>query len=193
MSTLDYFEVESPDQVGADQYRRLASVVIGDHGLLKVIQKIHIYIDPGVPVFVAVGITRTLLAAIRVSDIGAITNQDGHVIISINEETYLAALLQVLWNRFSKDMVQQPDRFTIMMDLTQKEAEILPDMVVIDPTDTLYKDLIYSMQIICPEGFKVRKQNFLAGKFYFVASEDTLSEDIMPLVREKFALMGETI
>lgn len=193
MSTLDYFEVESPDQVGADQYRRLASVVIGDHGLLKVIQKIHIYIDPGVPVFVAVGITRTLLAAIRVSDIGAITNQDGHVIISINEETYLAALLQVLWNRFSKDMVQQPDRFTIMMDLTQKEAEILPDMIVIDPTDTLYKDLIYSMQIICPEGFKVRKQNFLAGKFYFVASEDTLSEDIMPLVREKFALMGETI
>ncbi|MBN1167415.1 MAG: methanogenesis marker 17 protein [Methanospirillaceae archaeon] len=193
MSTLDYFEVESTDKVGADQYRRLASVVIGDHGLLKVIQKIHIYIDPEVPVFVAVGITRTLLAAIRVSDIGAITNQDGQVIISINEETYLAALLQVLWNRFSKDMVQQPDRFTIMMDLTNEEAEILPDMIVIDPTDTLYKDLIYSMQIICPEGFKVRKQNFLAGKFYFVASEDTLPEDIMPLVREKFALMGETI
>lgn len=191
MGTLDYFEVESPDHVGAQQYRRLASVVIGDHGLLRILEKIHIYIDPEIPIFVAVGVTRRLLSAIRVRDVGAIINQEGHVVISIAEETYLAPLLQVLWNRFSKDMVQQPDRFTIELDLSEDEAERLGDLVVIDPTDTLYKDLIYSMQIICPEGFKVRKQSFSAGKFYFVASEDTLAEDIMPLVREKFALMGE--
>jgi len=191
MSTLDYFEVESTDPVGRDQYHRLASVVIGDHGLIGVLKKIHIYIDPEIPIFVATGITRKLLHEIRVSDIGSVSHENGHVTISIGEETYFAALLQMLWDRFGKDLVNQPDRFTILMDLDEKVAETLSDLVVIDPTESLYKDLIYSLQVICPEGFKVRKQSFSEGKFFFVASEDTLDEDVMPLVREKFALMGE--
>jgi putative methanogenesis marker protein 17 len=189
MSTLDYFVVESPDTVGAEQYRKLASIVIGDHKLLRVLSKIHIYIDPEVPIFIATGITKKLLHEVKVSDIGDINYENGHVTISIGEETYLAALLKMLWDRYSKDRVNQPDRFTILMDMDETEAKILSDLVVIDPTETLYKDLIYSMQVICPEGFKVRKQSFSEGKFFFIASENTLEEDVMPLVRAKFALM----
>jgi hypothetical protein len=32
---------------------------------------------------------------------------------------------------------------------------------------------------------------FSKEKFSFVASEDTLAEDLNPLIRERFALMGE--
>jgi hypothetical protein len=49
------------------------------------------------------------------------------------------------------------------------------------------------MQVICPEGFKVKKQHFQDGKFWFIASENTLAEDVMPLIDEQFALIGETI
>jgi hypothetical protein len=57
MSTLEYFEVDSTEPVGAQLYRRIASTVITDHNLLKVLERLRIFIDPSVPVFVAVGIT----------------------------------------------------------------------------------------------------------------------------------------
>jgi len=47
--------------------------------------------------------------------------------------------------------------------------------------------------VIQPEGFKVRRQYYGDEKFYLVASENTLPEDFEDLVREKFALMGESL
>jgi putative methanogenesis marker protein 17 len=79
------------------------------------------------------------------------------------------------------------------MPLERSDSESLPDMVVSDPSETLYKDLIYAMQTIAPEGFKVRRQYYGNGKFYYVASENTLDEDITPLLSEKFRLMGESL
>ena len=64
-------------------------------------------------------------------------------------------------------------------------------MVVADPTEGLYKDLIYALQVIQPEGFKVRRQFYGEGKFWFVASENTIREDILSLIDEKFGKMGE--
>jgi len=66
----------------------------------------------------------------------------------------------------------------------------IEDLAVADPTEGLFKDLIYSMQVICPEGFRVKKQNFHEGRFWFVASENTLPEDVTPLVDEQFRIMG---
>ncbi|PKL59477.1 MAG: methanogenesis marker 17 protein, partial [Methanomicrobiales archaeon HGW-Methanomicrobiales-4] len=59
-------------------------------------------------------------------------------------------------------------------------------------TEGLFKDLIYTMQVICPEGFRVKKQSFRNGRFWFVASENTLVEDVLPLVDEQFAIMEES-
>lgn len=69
----------------------------------------------------------------------------------------------------------------------------MDDMIVADPTEGLFKDLIYALQLICPEGFRVKKQVFQEGKFWFVASENTLEEDVLPLVREQFVKMGEEL
>jgi putative methanogenesis marker protein 17 len=193
MSTFDYFEVESPEETGGEYYRRLAGIVLLDHDLVKVISKLHIFIDPRVPIFVAVGVTKRLPLAIRVRDIGDVNIQDRKVTISIGDETHLAALLKLLWDRFGKERVDQPDRFTIVMMLEPEESEALPDLGVVDPSEALYKDLIYAMQTIAPEGFKVRRQYYGGGKFYYVASENTLPDDVLRLVEEKLALMGESL
>jgi hypothetical protein len=37
----------------------------------------------------------------------------------------------------------------------------------------------------------VRSEKFSKERFSFAASEDTLDEDLTPLIRDKFALMGE--
>lgn len=60
MSTLEYFEVDSTEPVGGQLYRRIASTVITDHNLLKVLERLRIFIDPAIPIFIAVGVTRTV-------------------------------------------------------------------------------------------------------------------------------------
>ena len=191
MQTLEYFEVDSTEPVGGALYRRIASTVITDHNLLKVLERLRIFIDPAVPLFIAVGITRTVPRTITISDLAGVTSDEQKITLAIADETYLADLLQILWKKFGKDQISQPDRFTIEIqtsgDIVLSEVEALP---VADPTEGLFKDLIYSMQVICPEGFRVKKQYFYEGKFWFVASENTLPEDVSPLVDEQFRIMG---
>lgn len=193
MEAVEYFEVECPEETGGEYYRRIADVVLLDHNLIRVIWKLHIFIDPGVPLFIATGRTRKLPGIVTLRDFSDVNVKDRKVTISIGNETYLAPLLKILWEKYGKDRVEQPDRFTIILDLDESEAQNLPDIPVYDPSESLYKDLIYALQVIQPEGFKVRKQYYGDGRFYLVASEDTLPEDIEDIVRDKFALMGESL
>lgn len=192
MASIEYFEVECPEKTGGRYYQRIADVVLLDHNLIRVIQKIHFFIDPRVPIFVAVGITRKMPGPVRLRDFSDVSVQDDKVTISIGDETYLAKLLKSLWDIFGKERVEQPDRFTVVITAGTDETKDLEDLVVDDPSLSIYKDLIYALQVIQPEGFKVRRQYYGDGRFYLVASEDTLPEDIDDLVREKFALLEES-
>jgi putative methanogenesis marker protein 17 len=167
--------------------------VLLDHNLLRVIRKLHIFIDPGVPIFVAVGVTKKLPGIVRLRDFAEVVATEQKITISIGDETYLAPLLQILWERYGKENVSQPDRFTIILPTDGSESRDIEDLPVFDPSESIYKDLIYALLVIQPEGFKVRRQWYGREKFYLVASEDTLPEDIEDLVREKFALMGERL
>ena len=72
--------------------------------------------------------------------------------------------------------------------------ELVQSLVVADPSETLHKDIIYALQYIAPEGFKVRRQYIKDEKFYYVASEDTLPGDIVEtMVVPIFAKMGVTL
>jgi putative methanogenesis marker protein 17 len=191
MSGLEYFVVESPEATGKAYYERIAEVVLQDLNLLQVVEKLHIYVDPRIPIFVAVGITRQLPAQVRIRDFASVIPLEGRVTLSIGEETYLAPLLSLLWDRYGKAQVDQPDRFTVVVTAPGVTAQEIEETVVLDPTESLYKDLIYALICIQPEGFKVRKQTYGDGRFYFVASEDTLPEDVVQtLVAEKFRLIG---
>jgi putative methanogenesis marker protein 17 len=193
MGSLDYFEVECPEPLGGEYYKKIASTVLLDHDLVKVVSKIHIFIDPSVPIFIAVGITKRLPTPVKVRDFADVNIEDHKVTISIGDEKYLAAFLKILWDKFEKSHVEQPDRFSIVMALERQQSEDLQDLVVTDPSEALYKDLIYALQTIAPEGFKVRRQYYGKGKFYYVASENTLDEDVTPLLHDKFGLMGEEL
>ena len=194
MTTLEYFEVDSPEpeKAGADMYRRIASTVITDHNLLKVLDRLRIYIDPGYPIFIAVGLTRTVPRNITVSDIAGVTIDGQKITLLIADETYLADLLQLLWMSYGKDKVSQPDRFTIEIQTGEEANFDIESLAVADPTEGLFKDLVYSMQVICPEGFKVKKQHFHDGRFWFIASENTLPEDVSPMIDEQFLIMEAT-
>jgi putative methanogenesis marker protein 17 len=191
MPAIEYFEVESPEAVGAEYYRQIANDVLLDHNLLRVIHKIHISIDPKVPIFVAVGILKKITTRVRVGDFANVNPLEGRITLVISDETYLAPMLKIFWQKFGKDHVDQPDRFTVILYDVRADLKEIEDIVVADPSESLYKDLIYALRCIAPEGFRLRSEIFSKEKFSFVASENTLPENIDEIIREKFALMGE--
>lgn len=193
MLAIEYFVVECYDKTGGEYYEQLAEVVLLDHNLLRVVHKLHIFIDPRVPVFVATGVTKTIHSHITVNDFANVQIEGETVTIAIGEETYLSELLRILWDKFGKEHVDQPDRFTIILTLPEEETKKISEIVVVDPSESLYRDLIYALQVIAPEGFKVRRQYFGKEKFYYIASENTLPESSDELIREKFELMGESL
>lgn len=191
MAALEYFEVECPEPLGAEYYRQITNDVLLDHNLLKVIEKLHIFIDPKVPLFVAVGTLRKITTIVRVRDFANVNPLEGKITLVISDETYLAPMLKIFWEKFGKDHVEQPDRFTVMLYDVKMDPKEIEEIVVADPSESVFRDLIYAFRCIAPEGFRLRSENFTKTKFSFVASENTLAEDIGALVAAKFALVGE--
>ncbi len=193
MDSLEYFQVESPEAVGAEYYRKIVGTVLQDLDLLKIISKLHVFIDPRVPVFVAVGVIRKLPSLIRVKDTGGVKIEEQKATISIADETYLAPLLSALATRFGKEHIDQPDRFTVIITADESIPSDFEEMPIADPREGIFRDLIYALQYMAPEGFKVRRQDVQSDRFWYVASEDTLDDRMVrTLVHEKFALMGES-
>jgi putative methanogenesis marker protein 17 len=191
MPAIEYFEVECPEPVGAEYYRQITNDVLLDHNLLRVIHKLHIAIDPKVPIFVAVGILKKITTRVRVGDFANVNPLEGKIVLVISDETYLAPMLKIFWQKFGKDHVEQPDRFTVILYDVKTEPKEIEEIIVADPSESLYKDLIYAFRCIAPEGFRLRSEKFNKEKFSFVASENILSENLDEIIREKFALMGE--
>jgi putative methanogenesis marker protein 17 len=192
MLAIEYFEVECPEPLGATYYKQITNDVLLDHNLLRVINKLHVFIDPKVPIFVAVGTLKKITSVVRVRDFASVNPVGEKITLVLSDERYLAPMLKIFWQKFGKDKVEQPDRFTVILYNVDTDAREIEDLVVADPSESLFKDLIYALRLIAPEGFRVRSEKFSKEKFSFVASEDPLAEDLNPLIREKFALIGET-
>ena len=128
MQAIEYFEVECTEKLGGEYYRQIANDVLLDHNLLRVIHKIHIYIDPKIPIFVAVGILKKVATLVRVGDIANVNPQEGKMTLAISDETYLAPMLKLFWDRFGKDHVDQPDRFTVILTGVATGAQEIEEM-----------------------------------------------------------------
>ena len=175
MSGLDYLHVEATED-GGKKYEEIATAVLQDHNLLSIVEGLYIYIDPSAPLFAAAGVIRPPRTAIRVSDVGNVLIEDEKkATIAVGSETYLAAMLKMLWDKLGHDNVDQPDRFTVIISGVAIPKD-LKDWVVTDPAESLFKDLIYAIQVIAPEGFKVRRENYGKNRFSYAASENSLPE-----------------
>jgi putative methanogenesis marker protein 17 len=193
MHAVEYFEVECPEPLGGEYYQQIANDVLLDHNLLRAVNKLHIYVDPGVPIFVAVGVLHKITTLVRVRDFAAVNPVADKIMLVLSNETYLAPMLRIFAEKFGNDHVEQLDRFTVVLRDVGADPREIEDIVVADPSISVYKDLIYALKCIAPEGFRIRKEHYTTDKFFFVASEDTLPPEVDALVRSKFAMMGETM
>lgn len=191
MQAVEYFEVDCPEPWGARSYRQIANIVLQDHNLIRTINKLHIYVDPNVPIFIAVGTLHKITSLVRVRDFAAVTPLEGKITLVLASEMYLAPMLRIFWEKFGQERVEQADRFTVILRGVQVKAPEIEEIVVADPSVSLYKDLVYALKCIAPEGFRIRREKYSAGRFFFVASEDILPDEVDGHVRTLFAKIGE--
>jgi putative methanogenesis marker protein 17 len=151
------------------------------------------YVDPGIPLFIAAGVLHRITTLVRVGDFANVNPLEGKITLVLSNETYLAPMLKIFWEKFGQEHVEQADRFTVILRGVPVKAAEIEQIVVADPSEAVYKDLIYAFKCIAPEGFRIRREKYEKGKFYFIASEDTLAGDIDAHVQSLFAKMGETM
>ena len=189
---IDYFEVECREEAGRKAYMDIAADVLQDLDLIKIVSKIYIYIDLDFPFFLAVGETRKLPPTVKIRDFSNVMELEGKILLNIADETYLSQMLTILWDKFGRDSIEQPDRFTVTISAELAGAKEIEDTVVYDPSISMYKDLIYALQWIAPEGFRVRREWIDKGKFFYIASENTLPPGILDtIVAEKQKIISE--
>jgi len=192
MDALEYFEVECAEETGRQTYQQIADNILKDLDLSRSIGRLHIYIDPETPLFLAVGLIKQIPGTVRIGDFSSALEKEDGIVLDIGEETYLSQMLTVLWDMFGRDLIDQPDRFTVFIHVPGLNARDIENIEVVDPSAGLYRDIIYALQWIAPEGFKVRRELISRGRFFYLASENTLEEDLIDtLVAEKFRLMEE--
>jgi len=194
MKGLEYFEVECVEPVGAETYRQIADDILSDLNLNQSIGRLHIYIDPETPLFLAVGVIKQMPGLVHIRDFASALRTDEGVILDIGNETYLSPMLSILWDNYGRDLITQPDRFTVKILVPGLDPRQIEDLIVVDPSKGMFHDIIYALQWIAPEGFKVRRQTIGEGFFSYVASENTLDEDeIDLLLKEKFTCVGVNV
>lgn len=191
MKGLEYFVVECTEPVGAQTYRQIADDILSDLNLNQSIGRLHIYIDPETPLFLAVGVIKKMPGLVHIRDVASALKTEDKIVLDVGSETYLSPMLSILWDAFGRDLITQPDRFTVQIHVPDLDPRAIEEMVVVDPSEGMYHDIIYALQWIAPEGFKVRRQTIGEGHFSYVASENTLDEAVIDaLLKEKFAIVG---
>ncbi len=174
--------VESPEEVGADIYRKVIIDVLSDLALGRVLLKIRAFVDVTEPVFIFVGLRKKGLPSVKLSDfadleIGGYGKPE--VVISLNKEAYIPKLLTKLWERYGRGNILHKERTMIVVETPDymTEVDLLEDMVIDEKVQEINDRIIDAMLRIIPEGFRVRYHELTEEYILFVASEDPIKQD----------------
>ncbi len=174
--------VESPEEVGADIYRKVIIDVLSDLALGRVLLKVRAFVDVTEPVFIFVGLRKKGLPSVKLSDfadleIGGYGKPE--VVISLNKEAYIPQLLNKLWERYGRGNILHKERTMIVVETPDymTEVDLLEDMVIDEKVQEINDRIIDAMLRIIPEGFRVRYHELTEEYILFVASEDPIKQD----------------
>ncbi|MFP4654645.1 MAG: methanogenesis marker 17 protein [Methanohalobium sp.] len=182
MEPLETFEVEAPYQSEADQYREILKDIISDMVLAQSIGRIKVVIKPEESLFQMALVLRGGLSPVKTTDFAAVNVGElgkNEVVIKINNEKYLSKLLKILWDKYGRLNVRQPERKTVAVKTENPMDKIsdVENIVVDDPKNTLQKRVVDLAVRAVPEGFRVRYHSFKGSNFIFVASEDLMKQE----------------
>jgi len=183
MEPLEVFQIEMPgEDYGAEKYREIISDILQDLGLIRSIGRLYVYVDIKKPYFAVFGLLRGKQLPLRVRDVGDLIPVEGGYQITVEDEEHMADLLRVLWESYGRDKVEQPERNVLVVESDTS----LEELIVADVEKEFRRDLADALIRIAPEGFRNRRNEMGKDSFFFLASEETITPDMIAEVKEKF-------
>jgi putative methanogenesis marker protein 17 len=180
MEPLETFKVESTDPEGAAKYEEVIRDVLSDLNLARAIGRLHVYIDPVQPVFIAVGLFRQGLPTLKLGDVADIASVNEGLLVSVRDEEYAAKAVGKLYLKYGRDRIIPTDRTAVIVPAAgdfARQHDDIASIVVYDPRDELKKSVIDALIRITPEGFRIRKHYISEHMLAFIASEDPIRPD----------------
>jgi putative methanogenesis marker protein 17 len=188
------FTVESTDLEGAKKYDGVVRDVLSDLNLVRAIGRLHVYIDPKQPVFIAVGLFRRSLPTLTLGDVADIASVNEGLMVSVRDEQYAATAVGKLYLKYGRDQLIPTDRTAVIVPHAAdyaKQYEDIASIVVYDPKDELKKAVIDALIRITPEGFRVRKHYISEHMLAFIASEDPIKPEWIDICRSLRERIGK--
>jgi len=181
MDSLEVFDVESAIAPEQEFYRKIIEDNLSNLKLAPAIGRIKVVLRPEDSLFQMAILLRDVGTRVTTIDIADVDAKPiaREIIISIKKEQYIPELLGILWERYGKANISQPDRWTVTIstDNPKEEAAFLKDMMVADPKHRLHENLVDFAIRVTPEGFRVRYHLYKGNQFIFVASEEALKHE----------------
>lgn len=165
--------VECYDEVGAQVYDTLLRTTLQDLKLARAIQDIKIYIDPRVPIFIAVAKLEKTSESIYLSDVSKYKFEDGILKITVTNEDYIPDILKALWAAVGRHNVNQPDRYKMEVS----EVSFEPDNLLVHNTARELKSKVYDAIFrIMPEGFRMTRNSSKGNMICIMSSDEIIDE-----------------
>ena len=168
--------VEFYDERGAEVYEIIIKQIFQDLVLGASVDDLKAYVNPDDPVFVLAIKMRKTSNVIRFEDVASLTydKADDVTRILVDNENYLPNILKILWMKFSRDEIYQPNRYQLEIkgDHTKLES-----IVVDDPHSNLQRRIYDAIFRILPEGFKIIKDVSTKDIVAVIATDELIKDE----------------
>ena len=173
--------VESPEELGSLSIKMLIKDAASDLNLTRLVNevRVHMTLDP---FLFYMSVTKNPAPpSVDIDDFLTITDEDDDVLkMEITDEMYAPYLLQLLWDRFGEDNVNQIRRNILEIKAKKDEVMSLPVYELKErEVDGIVFDLIHR---ITPVGPRIIHK--MPGDMAYLASEDTITEESIKMIED---------
>ena len=168
--------VECYDERGAEVYEIIIKQIFQDLVLGASVDDLKAYVNPDDPVFVLAIKMRKTSNVVRFEDVANFTYDKANdkTVILVDNENYLPNMLKILWMKFSRDEIYQPNRYQLEIEGDYTELE---SVVVDDPHSNLQRRIYDAVFRILPEGFKNIKDLSTEDIVTVVATDELIKDE----------------
>ena len=168
--------VECYDKKGAEVYEIIIKQIFQDLVLGASVDDLKAFVNPDDPVFIIAIKMKKTSTVVEFKDVANFTydKADDVTRILVDNENYLPNILKILWMKFSRDEIYQPNRYQLEIkgDHTKLES-----IVVDDPHSNLQRRIYDAIFRILPEGFKNIKDLSTEDIVTVVATDELIKDE----------------
>ena len=178
--------VEGQEDWGNQSYDELFRRILLDLGITRMVDEVHMIIEPENSFFLISLRVRASTGAKSVTEVAKVEQKSEGTMLTITNEVFAPRLLAMLWRDYGRQRVDQLSRYELMV--RGVKAEELAELML-DPGEELKQKILDAVWRLLPEGLKVRHNIYTEGVLTIAATEHNMTQDWKDLAEKIHAEM----